>query len=454
MRLHDYQRRAAMFALTHKNAILAVDMGLGKTAATLAALEALNPARVLIIAPKRVAESVWKQEAEKWGLECAARMGIVAGTPKKRAAAIAAHDWLVIGRDNVKDVADMVFDVLVIDELTSFKNVTAKRSKAVYNIRAARKIGLTGTFLANGAIDIFAQAAAVGVVYPEGNFYAWRAVHFKDVLNGSGLQFSKWKPKEPLEALLAPIKDNIFTLTAEDWLTIPEVDYIQHPVALPADELDEYMRLDSVLALQISENETLTFNEGQKFAKLQTLCNGFVYDDEGGTHRRGSSAKLESVAEFVRRAVAEGEHVLLFYAYVGEIEWLAEMLTADGLKVARVGRDKDALKQWDSGECDVLAAHPASAGHGLNLQGGGRLIVWSSLTYNYEFWAQGNARLARQGQTRHVQIHTFTAVGTCEHAQYQALMKKSSEQQQFKQLTKESGGSGGQNFFDVVASDN
>lgn len=442
MRLHSYQERIVTFCEQHKNAILSVAMGLGKTASLLHYIDRAKPASCLIVAPKRVAENNWKQEAEKWGLgEVADKMCIVKGTPTTRAKAIAdtAHPYKVISRDNLKDVQGYKCDLLVIDELTSFKSHDSQRSKAVQSVQAARKIGLTGTFLANGAIDIFGQCKAVGIELMGGNFYAWRAVYFKDALQGSGLQFSKWKLAKPLEEVLQPITDNVFTLSAEDYLQIPPVSEQEHEIQLTQEERDLYDNFSAFLQLEIS-GEPMSFDEQQKFAKLQTLCNGFVYTtDTNGEQiavRGKQSTKLEAVADFCEQCKGESEPVLLFYSFREEALWLMEMLKKRGLTYT-TPKAKGFIEKWNAGEVDVLMCHPASAGHGLNLQHGGRVIVWSSLTYNYELFAQANARLARQGQTKNVQIHYFSAADTCEAQQMQALRKKDKEQQQFINQTKQ-----------------
>lgn len=441
MELHEYQRRAANFIHTHPRCILSVDMGLGKTAAVLAWLNYARPARVLIVAPKRVAENQWHTEAEKWGLQWVRdRMVVVAGTARQRAAAIANTErpWKITSRDNVKAFAGTRWDVLVIDELTSFKSVTSARTKAVLSIAADRKIGLTGTFLANGALDIYGQAAAVGLSFNRLNFYAWRATYFRDALAGSGLAFQKWRPVCPLESILQPIIGQIFTLTAADWLTIPPVTETTHAVPLEAEQREAYEDAEAFLGFEL-QGERLTIEEGAKFAKLQTLCNGFVYAEtetgERETKRAAVSAKLERVADLVADYAEAGEQVLLFYAYKGEREWLEEMLRERGVRFDSVER-RGFLDRWNAGETPVLFAHPASAGHGLNLQHGGRVCVWSSLTYNYELFAQGNARLARQGQRRQVQIHYFTTADTIEERVVRALVRKQSEQEEFLRLTK------------------
>lgn len=440
MKLHDYQLRAAEWLRGNPSAILAVEMGLGKTATVLHYIAATAPATCLIVAPKRVAETVWLQEAAKWGLAIADRMVVVAGTPAKRRKALAdtSRPYKIIGRDNLADIKGWRTDLLILDELTSFKTITSQRSKAIASVTAAQKIGLTGTFLANGAIDIFGQAAAVGLSRHLGrNFYSWRAEYFRDIMQGSGYQFSIWQTVRPLEEILRPIKPAIFTLTAADYLTIPPVTETEHPVELTAEEREAYDGIDAFLAGTIG-GEVVTADDKAKFVKLQTACDGFVYvDDEDGRRAVGFEirSKAAEVVEFCRRAAAEGEQVLLFYAFVEERDHLIEQLNAAKVPATDV-KSAGALDKWAKGEAGVLLAHPASAGHGLNLQGGGRLIAWSSVTYNYEYFAQANARLARQGQTKPVEIHYFTARNTCEERVRRALSRKAAEQGLFTNLTK------------------
>lgn len=446
MTLHNYQKRIVDRLQDGGNTILAVGMGLGKTASVLHYIEQARPSTCLVVAPKRVAESVWLEEAQKWGLSCADKMCKVTGTPKKRTAALldAAHPYKIVGRDNLKDLQGWRFDLLVIDELTSFKTCTSGRSRHLLSIEAKQRIGLTGTFLANGAIDIFGQAAAVGLtpahVYSRGGhhwckeFNQWRGVYFYDAMQGSGQAFQKWKPLTTIDNILQPFMRNIFTLSSADYLEIPQVSYVQHKIDPTKEERTAYLQLSATCAVSLN-GETLAMDEAAKFCKLQTLADGFIYDESGKAHRGGESSKLEAVADFIAGAAGEGERVLLFYAFREEALWIAEKLKERGLRYCSTC-DKSFLQKWNDGEVDVLMAHPASAGHGLNLQAGGRICVWSSITYNYEYWAQANARLARQGQTKAVQIHIFTASGTIEEAQLFAVRKKENEDKQFIQLTK------------------
>lgn len=436
LHLHEYQQRIVTFLQQHQNAILSVDMGLGKTISVLTFLQDLQPTTCLIVAPKRVALTVWAQEAQKWGLPIADKFRIVKGTKAQRLKALQDSDtpYKIVSRDNLSDVANTEWEVLVLDELTSFKTIDSARSKAVRSISAQRKIGLTGTFLANGAIDIYGQCAAVGLERWRLNFYAWRATFFRDVLQGSGLSFQKWVPTKTLPEILAAVQNDIFTLTAADYLEIPDKMESVISVELSAETYESIAEMDAFLSTEIN-GEIFAIKERQKFAKLQTLCNGFVYDENGNSIRAKQSDKLNHVAELVCELVEQGEQVLLFYAYRDEAVWLHELLAKRKIKVASVSRS-DFLELWNGHEIDVLFAHPASAGHGLNLQHGGRCIVWSTMTYNYELFAQGNARLARQGQTKNVQIFYCVAKNTVEEKIAIALTKKDKAQNDFLELTK------------------
>jgi SNF2 family DNA or RNA helicase len=440
MKLREYQLRTIKFLHEQKNAILSVGMGLGKTAAVLHYIDEVKPETVLIVAPKRVATTVWRQEAINWGLsDVAEKMVVVDGSPKKRSKLLEdkSKPYKVIGRDNMKDVEGYCCDVLVLDELTSFKNHDTKRSKICYGITAKQKIGLTGTFTGGDLTGIWGQAHAVGVFTDKRqNFWAWRATFFYNVMEGSKQRWQKWKLRKEftIDDLLKPIRKNIFTLDSADYLEIPEVSYHLHNVELTNHEMNEYMRLKTMLHIDM-DGVMFSVKEQAKFAKLQTVVNGFLYDAEGTAFRSKYSTKMDEVVEFVERAVGEGEHVLLWYSFREEAIWLAEKLKKLDISFCS-SNDKRFIEKWNSGEVDVLMMHPASGGHGLNLQHGGHIAVWSSITYSLELWLQANARLARQGQTEPVQIHVFSAVGTIEVDQYKSLMTKNKIEQEFLELTK------------------
>jgi SNF2 family DNA or RNA helicase len=454
MKLYNYQKRIVEFCKTTDKIILSVGCGLGKTASILHYINEAKPKSCIIIAPKFVANHVWKQECVKWNLHDLHDKLVICWhyNKKKRLEIIReAYDnnkYLVVTRDNVGDISDMKleFDLLVMDELTSYKNHASGRSGSVYKINAKQRIGLTGTFITNSAIDIYGQLVAVGF----GNnapqkdinrgFYRWRATHFRDVLAGAGLKFQKWQNVTPLKDIIAPYKKNIFTLDSSDWLEVPEVSYIPHVVELSDPEMNEYLRLNTMLSVQLND-EVIAFTENQKFAKLQTLCNGFVYVDDVHTGlrevKRGEhSSKLDEVVEFVARAVSEGEQVLLFYAFIEEREWILEKLKKEHIKFA-TSKDKKFLEKWNNLDIDVLMLQPMSASHGLNLhENNARIMVWSSIPYDVEQWMQANARLIRTNQKRAVQIHSFIGKSTLEEAKYKSLNKKQELLHEFIDLTK------------------
>lgn len=447
LKLKNYQKKTIEFCKTTDKVILSISMGLGKTAAVLHYIDYAKPKTLLIVAPKFVALNVWKQEAEKWGLtELAEKLTIVHGTKAKRMKLIRESSHLIVTRDNLNDVRGMEVDLLVMDELTSFKNHESQRSDAIYSIKARQRIALTGTLITNSAVDLYGQFLAVGY----GNdrpkrernqmFYRWRGRHFVDLLAGSGLQFHKWKLITPMDELIAKVRPSIFTLDSKDWLEIPEVEYITHTVTLSDVEMTEYMRLNTMLSVQLGD-EVVAFSENQKFAKLQTLCNGFVYVDDVRSglrevKRSDHSTKLDQVVEFVSRAVSEGEQVLLFYAFIEEREWILEKLKKERITFA-TSKDKKFLEKWNNSDIDVLMLQPMSASHGLNLhENNARIMVWSSIPYDVELWLQANARLMRQGQKRGVQIHSFIGKSTLEEKKYKSLNKKQELLQEFIDLTK------------------
>ena len=439
--LREYQRRMIKFLHGKQSAILSVGMGLGKTAAVLHYLAEVKPGSVLIVAPKRVASTVWRQEAEEWGLfDIAEKMIVVEGTPKKRKELLAdkSKPYKVIGRDNLKDVIGYCCDILVLDELTSFKNHTTKRSKICYGITARQKIGLTGTFTAGNLIGIWGQARAVGFfTNKQQNFWAWRATYFYDAMAGSGRKWQKWRLRKcySIDDLIKPFQKYLFTLDSADYLEIPKVSYIRHNVELSDKEMMEYMRLKTMLHIDL-DGVMLSVKEQAKFAKLQTAVNGFLYDENGSAYRSAYSTKIDEVVEFVERAVGEGEKIILWYAFREEAIWLAEKLKKADIRFCSAN-DKRFIEKWNSDEIDVLIIHPAACGHGVNLQQGGHIAVWSSITYSLELWLQANARLIRQGQNKPVQIHVFSAANTIEVEQSRALMEKNKVEAEFLELTKQ-----------------
>jgi len=447
MELRPYQKRIANWLCSHPHACLSVGMGLGKTAAVLHFLDytlQLYPASTtLIVAPKRVAETVWMQEAEKWQLWRVLRnMQLV--TAKNKEDKDCGAPVIIVSRDNLKLFENRHFDILIIDELTSFKNMDSQRTNTLFSINADRRIGLTGTFAPNGMLDVYAQLAALGIASPDsGDYYAWRGRWFENLNQGSGLRWTRWVPRRGVteEQMLGEWTKDIITLTTEDYLQLPKMTERTLPVELTPTERTAYDDLVATLHFELPDRlEDFTVSEKARFAKVQTLCSGFVYDPDNNNEAiriKDGGSKIERAVEFCLRAKGEGESVLVFYAYRETAVWFGEAAKAAGLEIASVkGSSSEWLNRWNARQLDVLVANPASAGHGLNLQHGGHIILWLELTYNYEYFAQANARLHRTGQTNPVQVYYLQAVKTVDEGILRALRNKSKTNSRVEAATK------------------
>ena len=447
MKLEEYQQKAVMFLTQHTHAVLSMDMGLGKTAVVIEALNRLGIRRALIVAPKRVALTVWQPEAEKWNDPHT--WTVIEGDAPQRAAL-----WkqktarTVCSYEQLKEAPTLDYEAVVFDELTRLKHVTSKRFLYALGIRTAIRWGLTGTLLPNGAIDLFGQLAALhvyaatphiarrGKVYiPE--FFRWRTTYFEDLNAFSALPFHRWRilPPHTLQSILEPVKGQIFTLRAEDYAALPPMRVLHCPHTLTDKEAARYLDAKTLLRVETDER-VIALNDKSTFQKLQTLCSGFIYDPATSAPVwSGASSKLEAVADAVSSMVGEGEQVLLFYAFRAEAAYLKARFEKEGITVS-TPEEKDFLDRWNSRAADVLLAHPASCGHGLNLQHSGcRILVWASLTFDLELWLQASARLHRRGQTAPVDIYVFYARGTVEEYALKALQKKSRLMDEFKEET-------------------
>ena len=450
MELRSYQKRIANWLCRHPHACLSVGMGLGKTAAVLHWMDytlRLYPlTSFLIVAPKRVVETVWMQEAEKWELwSLRANMELI--TAKNKEAANGSAPVKLVSRDNVGLFKNREFDILVIDELTSFKNMKSQRTKAVLSIKAARRVGLTGTFAPNGLLDVYAQLAALNIASPdERDFYAWRGRWFENVMQGTAAPFPKWvlRAGATEDEVLRQWIGDIITLTTEDYLKLPPMQETIINVELSKNERTAYDDLIATLHFELPDSlQDFSVDEKGRLAKIQTLCSGFVYDNEkeisdtGVVRIHGGGSKIAAAVEFCRRAAAEGESVLLFYNYRETAIWLGEEMAKAGLRFASVkGSSLEWLERWNAGDLDVLVANPASAGHGLNLQQGGHIVLWLELTYNYEYFAQANARLHRTGQIKPVQVYYLTAAKTVDEGILKILQKKQKTNRRVEAVTK------------------
>ena len=267
-----------------------------------------------------------------------------------------------------------------------------------------------------------------------------------NVNQGRAVAFPSWKPRHgtTAETALAPYLQDIITLTTEDYLQLPKMQTRTIGVELSKEERKAYDDLIATLHFSLPDGlDDFTVSEKARFAKVQTLCSGFVYDrdgdwsDDGVVRIKGGGAKIADAVEFCSRAAGEGESVLLFYNYRETALWLGEELTKAGLRFASVkGSNLDWLAKWNAGELDVLVANPASAGHGLNLQQGGHIILWLELTYNYEYYAQANARLHRTGQTQPVQVWHLVAKDTVDEGVLRLLQNKDKTNKRVEAATK------------------
>lgn len=449
LQLREYQKRIARFLPDHPHACLSVGMGLGKTAAVLTFLEytlRLYPAaKILIVAPKRVAETVWLQEAEKWNMwGLRANMMLVAGT-KAQKERYASPDYKcpvkIVSRDNVALFKDAAFDILIIDELTSFKSWKAQRTKAVMSIKADRKIGMTGTFAPNGLLDIYPQLACLDMAgKTDGDYYSWVGRWFENVMAGSGQPFKKYvlrRGVQPREVVKGWIPD-IITLTTEEYLKLPPMIENIMDVELSEGEITAYDNLNAVLHFELPDSlDDFSVDAKAKFAKLQTLASGFVYNTDTGEAIRikDGGTKIRQAVEFCKECAEAGKSVLLFYQYRESAVWFGELAKDEGLRIASPS-SKDWLQKWNNGELDVLVCNPASAGHGLNLQKGGHIVLWMELTYNYEHFAQANARLHRTGQEKRVSVYYMAAKGTLDGRVLRALKNKGKVNREVEDVTK------------------
>lgn len=406
-----------------------VEMGLGKTLATLTALQQLKDAgeikRTLVIAPLRVAQSTWPDEIEKWG-HVNLTYSVVCGSANDRIKALTANaDVFVINRENVKWLVSVLkkwpFDCVVIDESTSFKSSATARFKALKKARHLMKrvILLTGTPAPNGLLDLWAQMYLIDGGERLGKtFTQYRQRYFYPDYMGYN-----WTPAENAEErIYKKISDVCLTMQAADYITLPaRIDNVV-PVALPKKALERYRELEREYLLTVDGEDITAINAAALSNKLLQIANGAAYIDEGD-YVELHDAKLDALAEIIESN--EGKPVLVGYNYRADVERIMERFP----KARKLDKDPDTIKRWNQGEIEILLAHPASAGHGLNLQSGGSIAVWFGLTWSLELYQQFNARLHRQGQTKPVIIHHLTATGTIDETVTEAIRNKTNTQQ-------------------------
>ncbi|MFA7195669.1 MAG: DEAD/DEAH box helicase, partial [Candidatus Neomarinimicrobiota bacterium] len=421
------------------------DMGLGKTVATLTAInklmyEDLEVDKVLVIAPKRVAEDTWTTETLKWDHLRHLRLSIVLGSEKQRKEALKQKaDIYVINRENVAWLVGLYqnafpFDMVVIDELSSFKSAKAIRFKSLRMVRplVKRVVGLTGTPAPNSLIDLWPQLYLLDMGERLGkNITRYRETYFRPNRRNGHVVFDYKLLDGSQKAIYNKISDICISMKAKDYLQLPE--RITKDVRIYLSErdklkYDEFER-DQILAIEDAD-EISAVNAAALTNKLLQFANGAIYDVNKDWHSV-HPAKLEALEETVEAAT--GQPVLIFYSYKHDLERIKKKLKA---YKPRTLDSREDIKAWNRGEIPVLLAHPASAGHGLNLQAGGNIIIWFGNTWSLELYQQANARLDRQGQTKPVVVYRCITSGTMDEDVIKAIERKTSGQDALMEAVK------------------
>lgn len=436
---HDYQTYATEYIETHPIAAVLLDMGLGKTSITLTAIndllfDSFEVHRVLVIAPLRVARDTWAAEIEKWEHLHSLIYSVAVGTEAERKAALRKQaDVYIINRENVQWLAEesgfsFDFDMVVIDELSSFKNHQTKRFRSLMKLRprVRRIVGLTGTPSSNGLMDLWAEFRLLDMGERLGRFIGqYRSDYFiPDKRNGQ-VVFS-YKPLPGAEnAIYSRISDITISMKSTDHLKMPELVSGEYTVTLSDGERERYDELKHDLVLQLPDGDITAANAASLSNKLSQMANGAIYSDTGEIipiHDR----KLDALEDLIE--AANGKPLLVAYWFKHDYERIAARLRKLHIPFSKLDT-ADSIRRWNSGELPVAVIHPASAGHGLNLQSGGSSLVWFGLTWSLELYQQTNARLWRQGQTADtVVIQHIVTKGTIDSRILKALSAKDSTQ--------------------------
>lgn len=436
---HNYQQYCIDRIIRDPAIGLFLDMGLGKTAITLTAIKKLKyeywrVGRVLVIAPKKVAESTWSREAAKWkGLNCL-RFSFVLGSAKERRQAInTSADIYLINRENVQWIVDYCrnawpFDTVVIDESSSFKNHQAKRFKALKSVRSkiSRIIELTGTPTSRGLMDLWAQVYLLDGGKRLGRtITAYRDAFFVPDKRNRTTIFS-YAPRDGAdEQIYNLISDVCISMKAEDYLELPELIYDDIPVKLDTSAQQAYNRLERDTLLPVDDTMITAGSAGVLRGKLLQLCNGAVYDEDRNVaiiH----NCKIEALLETIEQL--NGQHAIVCYNFKHDKARLLDALKATPLRVS-VYEGKEQEDAWNAGQIDLLLVQPASCGYGLNLQDGGHHVIWFGLTDSLELYQQTNKRLHRQGQPYPVIVHNIIVQGGTDEDVIESLNGKADVQE-------------------------
>ena len=431
---YEYQSYATNFILTHPVAAVFLDMGLGKSVVTLTAifdlcLDSFLVRKVLVIAPLRVARDTWPEEIQKWDHLHGLTYSVALGTETERKAALMQRaSVFIINRENVQWLIEesglsFDFDMVVIDELSSFKSYQAKRFRSLLKVRptVTRIVGLTGTPSGNGLMDLWAEFRILDMGIRLGRFITrFRTTHFTPDKRNGQVVFS-YKPLPGAEEdIYRKISDITISMRAADHLKMPECVINEVKVKLSAEERQAYDRFKRELVVSLKGEEIDAGNAAVLAGKLSQMANGAVYGENKRVlpiHER----KLDALEDLIE--AANGKPVLVAYWFKHDLERLhARFPTIEKLDTA------ESIRRWNAGDIPLAAIHPASAGHGLNLQAGGSCLVWFGLTWSLELYQQTNARLWRQGQKDTVVIHHIISKGTIDEQVMKALRNKNKTQ--------------------------
>lgn len=432
-RPYPYQERAISWIEDRQSCGLFLDMGLGKSVITLTAVRDLiddfQISSVLVIAPKRVAEDTWSREVDKWDHLHGLKISKILGSRAERLKALQTQaDIYVINRENTEWLCDLYrrkvwpFDMVVIDELSSFKNPQAKRFRALKRTlpRTCRVIGLTGTPSSNSLMDLWAEIYLLDHGQRLGRtLTAYRTKYFYPGRRNGEIIY-EWKPRcHALGAITAKLSDLCLSMTSSEYLTLPDrIDNVV-TVRLSPKEMAMYRKMEKTAVLQINDSDIVGVNAAAVMGKLLQMANGAVYDDDGNVVRIHDQ-KIDALKEIIDTAT---QPVLVFYKFQHDKDRILAAIP----EARTLDTEKD-IAAWNEGKIPVMLAHPASAGYGLNLQDGGSIIVWFGLTWSLEEYQQANARLYRQGQLQTVIIHHIIAEGTVDEQVMAALKNKDTSQ--------------------------
>lgn len=431
---HNYQTYATDFIVGHPEAAVFLDMGLGKSVITLTALldlclDRFEIAKVLVVAPLRVARDTWTAELQKWDhLKCFTYATVI-GSVSEREAALRkkAHIYL-INRENVSWLIEesgfpFDFDMIVIDELSSFKSYQAKRFRSLLRVRpmVKRIVGLTGTPAGNGLTDLWAEFRILDLGKRLGRFITHYRNRYFLPDKRNGMTVYSYKPLPGAEdSIYRQISDITVSMKAVDHLDMPECIFNDVTVSLSEEERQKYDTLRNNLILSLGEDEIDASNAASLSNKLSQMANGAVYGEDKTVHRI-HDRKLDALEDLIE--AANGKPVLVAYWYRHDLERIWARFC---VREIRTSAD---ISDWNAGRIPVAVIHPASAGHGLNLQAGGSTLIWFGLTWSLELYLQTNARLWRQGQTaKTVVIHRIVAEGTVDELMLKALDRKERSQ--------------------------